>query len=262
MQKSAVYFMWQLGQSFFSGNNVLVGAFNDVIRNAVRGENNPAKGYVQGSSANASIITLGIEGVFSKDTVASSNINPNQVINYVACHDNYTLYDQLIQTMNPDRLNSAYSQAESIVFLAQGVPFIQEGEDFMRSKLNPDTGKYEGNSYNVGDYVNVMDYSLKAKNIKMFNKVKELIAFRKNNASLRLPDRQSVREKLKDLQSSNGVISYSIDDLLVIHTLNPTTVELDGVYRIVYSSCRDLYPEVTGSIKLLINESIVLKRIR
>ena len=35
-----------LAQSYFAGDNVLVGAFNDVIRNAVRGDNAPGRGFV------------------------------------------------------------------------------------------------------------------------------------------------------------------------------------------------------------------------
>ncbi|MBQ1826749.1 MAG: type I pullulanase, partial [Erysipelotrichaceae bacterium] len=195
-----------LAQSFFSGSNVLVGAFNDVIRNAVRGENNPSAGYVQGSSSNASIITLGIMGLFSKQTVATSNINPNQVINYVACHDNYTLYDQLVQTMSESKVPNANTQADAIVFLAQGVPFIQEGEDFLRSKKYQDSGKYEGNSYNVGDSINVMDYSLKARNISVFNKTRELIAFRKNTPQFRLSTREQVNQQVSIITSANGII--------------------------------------------------------
>ena len=73
----------------------MVGAFNDVIRNAVRGDNGPGKGYVQGVSANASMIAMCAAGVFSRSTIKTQSIDPNLVMNYVSCHDNYTLYDQL-----------------------------------------------------------------------------------------------------------------------------------------------------------------------
>ena len=33
-----------VAQDYFSGSGVLVGAFNDVIRNAIRGDNGPGKG--------------------------------------------------------------------------------------------------------------------------------------------------------------------------------------------------------------------------
>ncbi len=251
-----------LAQDYFCGSGVLVGAFNDVIRNAVRGGNNPDQGYVQGSGMNASMIAMGVEGVFSKGTVKTQAIDPNQVLNYVSCHDNFTLYDQLAQTMNPGGLPAAYTQADSIIFLAEGVPFIQEGEEFMRSKWNEDTGKYEGNSYNVGDHVNLMDYSLKIKNAEVCAKIRELIAFRKAQPAFRLADRQSVRDSLKDVSSDTSIVRYTVDGLTVIHTILPKTVELDGTYEILYSNLRAAGADVTGTLTLEGNESVVLKKVR
>ncbi|MBO4277162.1 MAG: hypothetical protein J5925_02035, partial [Clostridia bacterium] len=249
-----------LAQDYFSGSGVLVGAFNDVIRNAIRGENNPGKGYVQGDTSNSSLIAMCLEGRFSKGTVKAEKINPNLVINYVSCHDNYTLYDQLVQTMNEERLPSAYTQAEALVFLSQGVPFIQEGEDFMRSKYNETTGKYDGNSYISGDFVNAMDYSLKLKNGDTFEKVKELIAVRKAESALRLASREEIKEKLSEPTFGNGMIIYSVGDLVIAHSLSGGTLELDGSYEIIYSNLRDNYGKVNSSVQMRANESLLLKK--
>ena len=251
-----------LAQPYFSGSGVKVGAFNDVIRNAIRGENNPSKGFVQGDSTCASIIGLGITGVFSRGTVPASKIDPNLVLNYASCHDNYTLYDQLIQTMNEDRLPKAYTQADSIVLLSEGVPFLQEGEDFMRSKLDTRTGKYEGNSYNVGDPINVMDYSLKIAHMDTFRKIKELIALRKSEKALRMSTRDEIDSKVSDIASENGNIIYTADDLLIVHSLKGTTVELDGEYEIIYSNLRDTYGNVSGELSVSTNESVVLRKVK
>ena len=187
-------------------------------------------------------------------------IDPGQVLNYVACHDNYTLYDQLVQTMNEDRLPSAYLQAESIIFLMQGIPFIQEGEEFMRSKLDPDTGKYEGNSYISGDFVNVMDYSLKVDHLDICEKIRELISLRSSCEQFRLATREEISARMTQAVSDKGNVSYGIDDLLVIHSLTGTTVELDGTYEILYSNLRDAGEKVTGSVDVMGNESIVLRK--
>ena len=250
-----------LAQDYFSGSGVLVGAFNDVIRNAARGDNGPAKGYVQGDTSNASLIAMCLEGRFSKGTVKAQAIDPDLVLNYVSCHDNYTLYDQLIQTMSEDRIPAAYTQADSIVFLSEGVPFIQEGEEFMRSKYNEATGKYDGNSYISGDFVNAMDYSLKIKHLDTFEKIKELIQLRKNEAALRLSSREEINEKLGDVTFSGGTISFTADGLKVIHSIGGGKYGLDGKYEIVYSNVRTEYGEVTSEIDLLVNESVVLKKV-
>ena len=250
-----------LAQDYFSGSGVLVGAFNDVIRNAIRGDNNPGKGFVQGDISNASIIAMCQEGLFSKGTVKSSNIDPDLVLNYASCHDNYTLYDQLIQTMNAERLPVAYTQADALVFFSQGVPFIQEGEEFMRSKYVESTGKYDGNSYISGDYVNAMDYALKIKNKDVYEKIKELIGVRKAENALRLSTREAIKEKVKDVSFANGTVSYSVDGLLIVHSLNGGSFALDGTYEILYSNVRGEYGSVASSIDLATNESVLLKKV-
>ena len=250
-----------LAQDYFSGSGVLVGAFNDVIRNAIRGDNSPGKGFVQGDTSNASLIAMCLEGRFSKGTIKAQDIDPELVLNYASCHDNYTLYDQLIQTMNEARIPVAYTQAEAIVFLSEGVPFIQEGEDFMRSKYNAGTGKYDGNSYISGDYVNAMDYSLKVKNLDIFEKVKELIAVRKAEGALRLASRSEIKEKLGNVSFTGGTVSFTVDDLVVAHTVNGGTLEFDGTYEIVFSNVRGTYGQVTSEVSLSTNESILLKKV-
>lgn len=250
-----------LAQDYFCSSGVLVGAFNDVIRNAVRGDNSPGKGFVQGSSANGSIIAMCAAGVFSRGTVKAQNIDPNQVLNYVSCHDNYTLYDQLVQSMSENNLVNAYTQADAIVFFAQGIPFIQEGEEFMRSKLDPDTGKYCGNSYNVGDHINVMDYSLKIEHMDVFENTKELISLRRNTEAFRLPTRQQIDDSLTVVSFDKGCIRYNLCDLVVIHCAVGTTLELNGSYEIIYSNVRAEYGTVSGTVSVAANESVVLRKV-
>ena len=227
-----------LAQSFFAGNNVLVGAFSDGFRNGVRGDNGPGVGYVQGIAANGSQLLPGIKGQFNAN---QSTVQPQQVLNYVSCHDNYTLYDQLIQTLGTDRdFDRAYEQAETLVFTAQGIPFLQEGEEFMRSKAyeTEEGTKYSGNSYNVGDFINNMNYELKADKLYMFNYFKGLIDLRKNTEVFTLDSRSEINTKLTNLQCADGVISYDLEGeeftFKVIHTCNAKTVNLGGEMKLIF----------------------------
>lgn len=220
-----------LATPFFAGNNVLVGAFADGMRNATRGDNNPNMGWVQGSvnASNQNSIVAAIKGLFS---TGSTSVSPQQVLNYVSCHDNYTLYDQLVQTNKNNRdMNNMYSQAEAVVFAGQGIAFMQEGEDFMRTKAFEEDGKtkYSGNSYNVGDFINHMDYELKIKNLKMFGTFKELVKVRKDTPELRLSTREEINNKVamgkNDAVTGNMTFTIkkandSSRNLLVIHALN------------------------------------------
>lgn len=248
-----------LAQSYFAGDEVLVGAFNDVIRNAIRGDNNPGRGYVNGSPSSATSIVPGIKGQFN---AFQSTISPNQVINYVSCHDNYTLNDQLAQTITGDFKN-AYKEAEAIIFLSEGVPFIQEGEEFMRSKVRD--GKFDHNSYVSGDIVNSMDYSLKVKNIDMFNYFVELINYRNENPMYRMSTREEINENLTNVKASSGSISYELkngqDNYLIYHQAQFLPVNLDGNYTVHFStSGRTIGEQVSGTITLNANETIVLKK--
>ena len=250
-----------LAQQYFSGDGVLVGAFNDVIRNAIRGDNAPGKGFVQGNATMASEIAMCLAGRFSKGTVKAENIDPNLVLNYASCHDNYTLYDQLAQTMNEERLQAAYLQAEAIVFLSEGVPFIQEGEEFMRSKLDPETGKYSGNSYNVGDFINVVDYALKVDHLDVYEKIRSLIEYRKDQPAFRLSKREDIKNRLQNVTAAKGLIRFDLENLTVIHSISGGAVELDGAYELRFSNLRNGDETVNGSITLMPNESVVLRKV-
>lgn len=256
-----------LGQTYFAGSGNLVGGFNDTIRNATKGNNDLGKGYVQGNASNVLNIVVGIKGQFADALNVDKSVEPTQVINYVSCHDNYTLYDQLVQTLPSSRtLLDAYLQSEAIVFTSQGIPFIQEGEDFLRTKSYIEYGqtKYNGNSYNVGDYINNMDYSLKLENIDTFEKIKELISLRKKEDDFRLSRRSEVDEKLNIIEKNlnTGLIIYEIDnETRIIHSLNGDSISLDSKYDLIYSTTSRDYLKDISSIELNKNESVVLKKV-
>ncbi len=249
-----------LAQSYFAGSGNYVGAFNDTIRNAIKGTNGPDSGYVQGIAADATNVVVGIRGQFSANSDLERNIEPQQVLNYVSCHDNYTLYDHLNKTKGSRNLIDMYKQAETIVFTAQGVPFMQEGEDFMRTKQN------NGNSYNVGDLINNMDYSLKITNSDMFQYFKNLIALRKAHAGLTLSTRAEVTAALTECKKYARYISTKIDtnseSLWVLHALDGIQVDLGSSYQILLSTnATRTVGSNLSTIDLAKNESIILKKI-
>ena len=83
--------------------------------------------------------------------------DPQEVINYAAAHDNETLFDISqyklpLGTSTADRVR-VVNLANSIIALSQGVPFFHAGQDMLRSK------SMDRNSYNSGDWFNVLDFS-------------------------------------------------------------------------------------------------------
>ncbi len=89
--------------------------------------------------------------------------NPLQAVNYVESHDDMALVDEL--SLRPDR-NGKYVQsyevgmnklAVTLVFTSLGIPMINEGQEFLRSKYGI------SNTYNKGDAVNAIRWDDRAR---------------------------------------------------------------------------------------------------
>lgn len=126
--------------------------------------------------------------------------NPGQSINYISCHDGLTIWDKLSST-NPratrDNRIAMNKIAAAIVFMAQGIPFMQAGEELLRTKPSMDLEKeFDDNSYSSPDGVNSIKWNQKSENIEVFEYYKGLIAFRKAHPALRMTDRQLIEDFL------------------------------------------------------------------
>lgn len=202
-----------------------VGAFNDDIRDGIKGSvfNASEGGFVQGNATNVDKVKYGIVGGVNHPQLNLSNVSyskawntsPSKTLNYVACHDNNTLYDKLRQTLNNNQVkNIEYyqMQANAIVLLSQGIPFIHAGDEIMRTKP-ASGGGYDDNSYQSPQSVNSIKWNEKAeeKQTKVFEYYKSLISFRKKHSSLRMADATDVINNVKffDLGDAN-LIGYSI----------------------------------------------------
>ena len=155
------------------------GAFNDMMRDALvkSGLHGTAeKGWITNDATSISqgdmdAITEGIKG----NTASALAINdPDKTVNYVSCHDNYTLYDRAIATgafskEDDDKLAKMNVLANAVVLTSQGTAFMLAGEEFLRTKDG------NGNSYNASYKVNELDYSLKIKHEDMFESYQQLI---------------------------------------------------------------------------------------
>ena len=181
-------------------NGVYLGGFNDSIRNIIRGENNvggyPGSGYVQLGNANdtAWSIAAGLWGVNTGVKSGSKNgdwqyctgIFPEQTVNYVSCHDNWTVRDQLYNTMitgapaTATKLIHGTLEAHGLIFAGNTPAFMQGGEELLRTKelgfdpnehpeynIKPsDCAQLHGhwichNSYNTPAYVNAFKWGNK-----------------------------------------------------------------------------------------------------
>jgi pullulanase len=192
-----------------------IGFFNDTIRDGIKGSvfEGAAAGWVNGNYKCKSDVLKGIVGAIYYDAAINTwgpGIEPYQATNYVEAHDNHTLWDKL-QLTNPNSSEEVRRKmdflAASIIFTSQGIPFIQAGQEFLRSKGGDE------NSFKSPDEVNMLNWAHKAENTDVINYYKGLIELRKAHPAFKMPTAAMIKEKLKFTKKTpESVIAYTIND--------------------------------------------------
>ena len=205
--------------------------FNDGIRDGLRGNpfSHEVRGFLSGEYNKECDVKRGIVGgIKYSDYIQSwGDVLPNQVINYIECHDNHTLYDKLNLTVKDDNdLKYMSRLGTSIILLSQGIPFLHAGQEFLRTKNGVE------NSYNAPDSVNKINWRRKLENIDTFNYVKGLISLRKAYSVFRMRTVEEIRNKLKFINTPMNSVGYKLldninGDIIVIHNANNNRIQVD-----------------------------------
>lgn len=210
--------------------------FNDKIRDGLKGGvfNDMETGYISGGSGGS----FEVAKAFTADSAWCKS--PAQTINYASCHDNLTLFDKLQKSRadaSREDLIRMNNLAAAIYMTSQGVPFMQAGEEMLRTKVNAD-GSFNSNSYNSGDEVNSIKWSdlEKEEYQQVLEYYKGLIAFRKEHGVLRLDDAQAVQEHVSRVESvpqnvlafylTGGVENETAEEMFVVFNANPEAAEV------------------------------------
>lgn len=142
------------------------GHFNDFYRNTIRGKQySNERGFLTGNNNNLLNVFLSIEG--------SENIFNYyyQSINFVECHDNHTLNDQLIiYGIKKNEIKYYQDFANHLLAISKGIPFYHAGQEFYRSK------NLINDSYNKPDSINGINYNIG----EHTKKLKEILNIRKS----------------------------------------------------------------------------------
>lgn len=151
--------------------------FNDNFRDAVKGSVFEVSegGFVNDSpnDENTKSIQSVLSGIFPENYWTNDS---RQCVNFVECHDNFTLFDKLGKSLkNADigRIKQADKMAAALILLSRGMAFIQAGQEFLRSKNGI------GNSYNSPDSVNSIKWDNLYENRDVAEYYKGMVAFRK-----------------------------------------------------------------------------------
>jgi len=186
--------------------------FNDIVRDSIKGSVflTKEKGFVSGKSDEETNIKKGIVGGidYSSTIKTWGNVDPEQFINYVEAHDDYTLWDKLLLT-NPKDNNETrlkmHKMADSMILTSQGIPFLQSGQEFIRTKDG------NNNSYNSKDSVNKLDWTRKSENKETVDYFKGLIELRKAHPAFRMTSVDMIKKNLKFLTVPKNVVAYEMN---------------------------------------------------
>lgn len=264
-----------------------IGVFNDEFRDGLKGStfDEQEPGYASGNiNGHFEPVKYGIVGGTDHPQVDYGGLlycnapyagAPSQMINFVSCHDGYTLVDKLKLSVQgdhaADELIPIDKLVHTVLLTAQGIPFIRSGEEIMQDKQG------EPNSYKSPDSINRIDWSLKAKNREVFDFIRGLIALRKAHPAFRIPTVEGLQQWLRFMDTGDSrVIAYTLGEyanndewkeILVAYNGNRHEVEIgipEGEWNVV---CRNgqIDPEGKdrlpgGSVKIAASSALILYR--
>ena len=137
-----------------------IGVFCDNTRDVIKGGCFDARepGYVEGKPGSFWDIGGAVAAWCRSDKLPAHS--PSQIVSYVSAHDNFTLWDKLmlVRYARPEYTaadSAALAQnrlAAGIYLTCMGMPFMQAGEEFARTK------KGQGNTYRSSPSLNRLDW--------------------------------------------------------------------------------------------------------
>ena len=141
--------------------NKRVGIFCDDTRDAIKGGCFDARepGYVEGKPGSFWDIGAAVAAWCRSDRLPPHA--PSQIVSYVSAHDNFTLWDKLLcvryekpEFTARDTVALAQNRLAAGIYLTSfGLPFMQAGEEFARTK------KGVSNSYRSSPALNRLDWN-------------------------------------------------------------------------------------------------------
>ena len=271
------------------------GAFDDDFRDGLKGGDGYPSGLtaaqIQGTFVNETYVLSGLAGKLIDKNKRNATGKPELAIHYAECHDNLTLYDKLAYSLNITESAKAYNNnklvsafpatvtaeqlsliksevklAGAYIFLSQGTPFINGGQEFLRTKKgNPDsyaadtkggvTWTNTAGAYNI-DAVNAIDLTMKEKYSDVYNTYKGLIALRKANPAAFGANTSATAE------GKNGVTKYTTGDFLVYFnaTDEAVSIEKSGYTKFIDVTSGTPSESTTFPTELPAKDFVILKK--
>ncbi len=219
-----------------------IAVFSDEIRDAVKGPWNDGKAtaFASGRPGLEESIKYGVVGAIKHPDIDYSKVNytqepwatePLQCIDYVSCHDNHTLWDKFMLTCpkaTQDELVRMNKLSNVIVLTSQGIPFLHNGVEMLRSKKGVE------NSFESSDSINQIDWNWKYiyKDVVEFHK--NLIQLRKAHPAFRLGTAEAVKNNVHFISVNDPcVVAFTVDCTNTADTWSEAFVVYNGSNKAV-----------------------------
>ncbi|WNS46608.1 type I pullulanase [Paenibacillus sp. MMS20-IR301] len=255
--------------------------FNDHFRSAIKGDSDGwGKGFVTGEYGKEGAVASGIKGAIHEFTDS-----PVETVNYVTAHDNLNLWDKIIATQGlrhearlPELengrlrgggdLEAALEQADpyfgvdpldvldnetvrrsllanGIILTSQGVPFLQAGDELLRSKFG------DHNSYRSPDCINAIRWENKKRFLPVYQYYKGLIGLRRSHPAFRLHGRQAIERSLEFLRCEDGVVAYMLKN----HAGGDVWSNIVVIFNANMGSVMQSLPETSGCWNIVVDHT-------
>lgn len=200
--------------------------FNDTIRDTMRGSvfDSHLPGFISGAPVSKEHLLKCFQGRMDWSCM------PNQIVNYVSCHDNHTLHDRIAEAL-PHAEEAEIARrsrlAAAFTLLSTGIPFFLAGEELLRTKKTR-LGKYVGNSYRSPDYINGIKWNrLKEPEVQETVRYYQgLLSLRKQHPLFRMTNPDEVRRRITLLSGTpEGITAFVLtgESETIIVAFNPGT---------------------------------------
>ncbi len=212
------------------------GAWNDQIRNGVKGENpKDGLGWIFGKwygNNSSERIKSYVNGTLVKDNLGLFQ-KAEHSVNYLESHDGYTLGDFIRIGLGKIKLDEIITDEEKLIlseeemrlhklaalflFTSRGITMIHAGQEFARSKVietenevpDPEKGRLDHNSYNKDNSTNYLNYEFAELNGELLDYYKGLIELRKKFPAFRRANYGDV--KFFTINDNEFAVGYLLD---------------------------------------------------
>lgn len=272
------------------------GAWNDQIRNGIKGENPiNGHGWIFGTwygNNSPQRIKSYVNGTLTKDELGLFQ-KPEHSVNYLESHDGYTFGDFIrigLGDVKPDQIitdidaNAKLSSNQLklnklgalFLFTSRGITMISEGQEFARSKViplnnqnDPHRGMIDHNTYDKDNEVNYINYNHAKLNQDLLDYYKGLIELRKEFKSFRRAEYNDV--KFISVHDNDFAIGYEVNYenehfvvLFNAHPLKEVVCDLPkGKWEVFVNKDKagtKVLEEVSGKISIPTSSGLVLKK--